>query len=73
MLRVRFDDAVSELVASLAPGQCFGRTIYLSLFCKEDAYDCCTGAAPRAKPDSDTAHALGRSLLEKVIVESAIR
>lgn len=67
VLRVRFDDAVSELVASLAPGQPFGRTIYLPLFCTEDPYDCITGAACGEKPDFDTAYALGRSLFETAI------
>lgn len=67
VLRIRFDEAVSELVASLAPGQRFGRTIYLPLFCTEDPYDCITGASPDEKPDFDTAYSLGKSLFDTVI------
>jgi hypothetical protein len=67
VLRVRFDDAVSELVASLALAQPSGRTIYLPLFCTEDPYDCITGATPGEKPDFDTAFSLGRSLFESAI------
>jgi hypothetical protein len=67
VLRVHFDRAVSVFVASLGPGQRFGRTIYLPLFYTEDTYDCMTGFPPGTKPDFDAAYDLAQSLFEEAI------
>ena len=67
VLHVQFDNAVSVFIASLGPGQKFGRTFYLPLFFTNDAYDCISGFPADAKPEFDAAYELALSLFEAKI------